>query len=162
MSCLGHVVNVWSSYQRCPACQLHQRQRWQRDRIFLHKFCFHLYKPPVFWMPCESTRFVNRRWTFKKPIFDNIFSKSTMSQASCSQTEVYRVFLHSNFTWRSRSWKLHEKVFLRIYPHFRLCFAQNEKQETFQTFWTSDLFVVFPLRHANIHTAIQIYLLTAL
>ena len=38
----------------------------------------------------------------------------------------------------------------------------NEKQETFQTFWTSDLFVVFPSRHANIQATIQKSLLTEL
>lgn len=73
---------------------------------------------------CWVSGFVNRRWTWKEPIFDDKLIQTMISKFSCSQTETRGMPPHSNFTWGINTWKSHEKVFIGINTHLLLWFAQ--------------------------------------
>lgn len=77
---------------------------------------------------------------------------TTLSKISCSQTGD---ILHSNFTWRIRSWKSHEKVFIRIYPHFLLWFPQLQSRKPSRHPEPLTLLQFFPSTYSSIHASIK-------
>lgn len=96
--------------------------------MFHDNSCFHVWKPThaALWMPQETARVLGL-WIeggHSRNQSLTLLTKTTISKFSCSQTETYGIFPHSNFTLRISSCKSHGKVFLRIYPHFLPWFAQ--------------------------------------
>lgn len=114
--------------------------------MLLDNFCFHLWKPPnvAFRMPWETARFVNWRWIFKKPICNNIWSKSTISEVSASQTSIKGIFTLQLYM-KNQVLEIPWESFPKDLSTLSSLVCSNEKQETFQTFWTSDLFCSFPI-----------------